>query len=75
MIAEVPLGGVFVPAAVLTAATAFGLHLLVHAVARRIGLYRLVWHPGLFDAAVFVLLWAAVSALSPQLPAAWLSGV
>jgi hypothetical protein len=75
VIAEIPLGGVLVPAAVVTAVAAFGLHLVVHAVARRIGLYRLVWHPGLFDLAVFVLLWAGVSGLAPLLPAAWLSGV
>ncbi len=75
MIAEVPVGGVLVPAAVLTAAAAFGLQLVVHAIARRIGLYRLVWHPGLFDLAVFVLLWAAVSALTARAAAPWLSGV
>ena len=75
MIAEIPLAGVLVPAAAVTGVAAFGLHLLLHAIARRIGLYRLVWHPGLFDLAVFVLLWAAVSALAPLAPAAWLSGV
>jgi hypothetical protein len=74
MIAEIPLAGVFVPMAALTAATAFVLHIGVHALARRVGLYRLIWHPGLFDLAVFLILWGAVSALSPDLPAAWLTG-
>lgn len=74
MIAEIPVGGVLAPEALVTGAAAFGLFLVVHALGRRFGLYRLVWHPGLFDLAVFVLLWAAVSALSPLLPAAWLSG-
>jgi hypothetical protein len=75
VIAEIPVGGVFVPVAAVTGAAAFGLHLVAHALARRAGLYRLVWHPGLFDLAVFILLWAAVSALSPLVPAAWLTGI
>ncbi len=74
MIAEIPLAGVFVPMAALTAAIAFVLHIAVHALARRVGLYRLIWHPGLFDLAVFLILWGAVSALSPLYPAAWLTG-
>jgi len=74
MIAEVPLGGVFVPMAAVTAGAAFVLHLGVHGLARRLGLYRLVWHPGLFDLAVFLMLWGAVSALSLDLPAGWLRG-
>jgi protein AaeX len=74
MIAEIPLAGVFVPMAALTAALAFVLQVAVHALARRVGLYRLVWHPGLFDLAVFLILWGAVSALSLDLPAGWLTG-
>ena len=75
MIAEIPVAGVFLPAAVVTGVAAFGLHFVAHALARRVGLYRLVWHPGLFDLAVFILLWAAVSALSPLVPTAWLTGL
>lgn len=75
MIAEIPVGGVFVPAAAVTGVAAFGLSLVAQALARRVGLYRLVWHPSLFDLAVFILLWAAVSALSPLVPAAWLTGI
>ena len=75
MIAEVSVAGVFLPTAAVTGVVAFGLHLGASALARRLGLYRLVWHPGLFDLAVFILLWAAVSALSPLVPAAWLTGL
>ncbi|HEY2051243.1 MAG TPA: DUF1656 domain-containing protein [Caulobacteraceae bacterium] len=75
MIAEIPVAGVLLPAPAATAAVAFGLFLVAHVLGRRLGLYRLVWHPGLFDLAAFVLLWAAVSALPPHLPAAWLSRV
>jgi protein AaeX len=75
VIAEIPAGGVLLPAAAMTAAVAFGLFLVAHALARRVGFYRLVWHPGLFDLAAFILLWAAISALPAHLPAAWLSRV
>lgn len=74
MIAEIPIAGVFTPMAAVTAAAAFVLLLIVHAVGRRFGLYRLIWHPGLFDLAVFLILWGAVSALSLDVPAAWLTG-
>jgi hypothetical protein len=74
MIAEVPLGGVFVPMAAVTAGAAFVLNIAVSALGRRLGLYRLVWHPALFDLAVFLMLWGAVSALSLDLPPVWLSG-
>lgn len=74
MIAEIPIAGVFTPMAAVTAAVAFVLQLVVHAVGRRVGLYRLIWHPGLFDLAVFLILWGAVSALSPDVPATWLTG-
>jgi hypothetical protein len=75
VIAEIPVAGVLLPVAAVTAAVAFGLHVVAHTLAQRVGLYRLVWHPGLFDLAVFILLWAAVSALSPSVPAAWLTGI
>jgi hypothetical protein len=75
MIAEVPLGGVFVPMAALTACAAFVVQVAVSALGRRLGLYRSVWHPALFNFAVFIILWGAVSALSLDLPPAWLTGV
>jgi hypothetical protein len=75
MIAEIPVGGVYVPMAALTGGVAFVLHIAMHGLARRVGLYRLVWHPGLFDLAVFLILWGAVSALSLDLPAASLTGI
>ena len=75
MIAEISIGGVFLPAAAVTGVVAFGLRLAVGTLARRVGFYRLVWHAGLFDLALFILLWAAVSALSPRVPTAWLTGL
>jgi protein AaeX len=75
VIVEIPVGGVLVPSAAVTGAAALGLFLMARALARRAGLYRLVWHPTLFDIAVFILLWAGVSALLPFVPAAWLTGL
>lgn len=75
MIAEIPVGDVLLPMAAVTGVVALCLRLVVSVLGRRIGLYRLVWHPGLFDLAVFILLWAGVSALSSLVPAAWLTGV
>jgi protein-S-isoprenylcysteine O-methyltransferase Ste14 len=34
----------------------------------RLGLYRMVWHPALFDTALFVILWAFVAAVSAHVP-------
>ena len=63
MIAEFNLDGVFVPTAAASAVLAFVVAMLLRKLLGRLGLHRLVWHPALFDTAVFVLLWAAISAL------------
>jgi hypothetical protein len=68
--------GLFLPEAAVTGVVAFCLLLIVSALARRVGLYCLVWRPSLFDLAVFTLLWAGVSALAPLVAnAAWLTGL
>jgi hypothetical protein len=63
MSGEIDLGGVFLAGAVATALLA----LLATALLRRLlavaGLYRRLWHPALFDAALFLVLWAALVAL------------
>jgi len=59
---EFNIGGVFVPAALLWAAGAFLLSSLIDRVLSRTSFYRLVWHRGLFDFAIFVMLWGAISA-------------
>ncbi|MGO9991882.1 MAG: DUF1656 domain-containing protein [Steroidobacteraceae bacterium] len=64
---EFAVGGVLLSsmlAAVLIAlVAAFALRRLLGLV----GAYRFIWHPALFDAALFVILWAAVVALSSRL--------
>jgi hypothetical protein len=61
---EVNLSGVFLPAALLWAGIAFLLSSVISRTLSRIGFYALVWHRALFDAALFVLFWGAISAVA-----------
>lgn len=64
MTGEVDIAGVFVPALLVWAVAALALGALARRALTLIGAYRFVWHPALFDLALFVLLWGAVSALA-----------
>jgi protein AaeX len=64
MIGEFNLYGVFVPSLMLWAAAAVVLTALLRAGLRRAGAYRLVWHPALFDLAVFVIVLGCVITLA-----------
>jgi hypothetical protein len=59
---EINVGGVYVPAPLVWAGIAFLLASLVERACARAGFYALVWHRALFDLAVFVILWGAISA-------------
>ena len=59
---EINVGGVYVPALLVWAGVAFLLTGLVERACTRAGFYVLVWHRALFDLAVFVILWGAISA-------------
>lgn len=61
---EIDLYGVFVPDLLVWALVAYGLAVPVRRVLGRLGLYRLVWHRALFDAAVYVLLLGGTAALA-----------
>ncbi len=64
MIGELHLFGLFAPMSLLTA---IGAGLLIAAarwIMARAGFYRLVWHPGLFDLALFVIFWSGLSLLA-----------
>jgi len=63
MIAEINLGGVFVSSVLISALAAFAVSLVVRRLLAWSGAYRFVWHPALFDTALFVILWAGVIAL------------
>ncbi|RYC29917.1 DUF1656 domain-containing protein [Lichenibacterium minor] len=61
---EIDLYGVFVPDLLVWALVAYGLAVPVRRIFGRLGLYRLVWHRALFDAAVYVLLLGGTAALA-----------
>ncbi len=63
MNAEFDIGGVYLSTVVASALLAFVAAAFIAKLFGRFGLYRLVWHPALFDAALFFLLWAAFSNL------------
>ncbi len=67
MIGEVDIGGVFAPTLMLWAAVALALSIPVRRLLSWIGFYRMVWHRGLFDIALVVLLWSGVAAVATTL--------
>ncbi|HKR89356.1 MAG TPA: DUF1656 domain-containing protein [Phenylobacterium sp.] len=68
MIGESDVGGVFVSAVLVSAVIALGLSFLLRRLLALVGAYRFIWHPALFDTALFVILWAIVVALPVRLP-------
>jgi Protein of unknown function (DUF1656) len=63
MIGEHDIGGVFVPSLLIAAVIAFCLMSGIRWSLRRLRLYRFVWHAGLFDVALFVvILWVTAVA-------------
>ena len=61
MIQELDIGGVFFTPLLGGAAIAVVLWIALRSVFVRLGLYRWIWHPALFDVALLVLLFAAVT--------------
>jgi len=65
MIAEINIDGMYFPTLLLLALAAFLLTKIVVFVLARLGLYRWVWHPALFDFSLFiVVLTACTSAIT-----------
>ena len=60
---EVSFSGVYVPAALLWAGVAFFLSSLISRLLSRTNFYDLVWHRALFDFAMWLILWAVISAI------------
>ena len=67
MIGEVDIAGVFLPALLLTGIGAFVATFVAKRLLRRLDLYRFIWHAGLFDTAMFVVLWWLVTAVTSEL--------
>ncbi|MGD9511427.1 MAG: DUF1656 domain-containing protein [Geminicoccaceae bacterium] len=62
MIREIDLFGIYLSPMVGYALAAVLASVVLRRVLRRLGAYRLVWHPPLFDAALFVIVLAAIVA-------------
>ena len=61
MIGEMDIAGVFIPRLLIAAIIAFVISLVVRRLLRGLGFYRFVWHAGLFDTAMFVVVWWLVA--------------
>lgn len=61
---EFAIGGVLVPGLLVAMLLAFAASLVLRNIFARTGLHRLVWHPALFDIAVYVLLLWAIAEFS-----------
>lgn len=67
MTGEIHILGLFAPASLVSAIAAGLLVFLVRRLLACAGFYRFVWHPGLFDLALYFVLWTAVAALIEQI--------
>lgn len=61
MIGEVSIYGLYVPPLLLLTLAALLVMRLLNLVLARTGLYRLVWHPALFDVSLFVIVLGALT--------------
>jgi hypothetical protein len=61
-------GGVFIPGLMLWSLVALALSIPVRWLLTETGLYRLVWHRGLFDICIFVILWGGMAAVARLWP-------
>ena len=57
---EIDLFGVLVPSLVLWSVVAYLLARIISRLIARVGLYRRIWHPALFDFSLFVCLVASL---------------
>jgi hypothetical protein len=67
MIGEFAIDGVFLSSVLVSAVIALAASFVLRRVLSKVGAYRLVWHPALFDTALFVILWAVVVAVPSPL--------
>lgn len=61
MIGEIHILGLYAPAALVSALAAGLAMLAARRMLLRFSVYRWVWHPGLFDLALYGVLWTAVA--------------
>jgi hypothetical protein len=61
MTAEYAIDGVFVSSVLVSGVLALAIMAIVRRILAWLGAYRFVWHPALFDTALFVIVWAVVA--------------
>jgi hypothetical protein len=61
MIGEVSIYGLFVPPLLLLTLAALVVSRLLNLVLAKVGFYRVVWHPALFDLSLFVIVLGALT--------------
>lgn len=66
MMGEIDLYGVFVPTLAVLMILTFAISLPVRRGLRACGVYRFVWHPPLFDLALYVILLGGAVALAAR---------
>lgn len=64
MIGEWAIDGIFIPRVLIVLALAFAVSLPLRRTLRSLHLYQFVWHAGLFDTAVFVVLAELIAKVS-----------
>ena len=64
MTGEFDIAGVFIPAILIWAIVSMVIGVAVRTILRSVGFYRLVWHRGLFDLALFFILWGLVASIA-----------
>lgn len=60
---EIVIGGVYLHPLLVAALLAFPAAGAAEWLLARVGAYRFVWHRGLFDVALTIILWGAIAAL------------
>jgi protein AaeX len=63
---EIAIGGILAPGLIVSAPLALVAMLVLRRVLSRIGFYGSIWHPALFNAALFVLLLGAIAAVASR---------
>ena len=61
MIKEIDIGGVYISPFLAWAVVALIINAVLMRLFTRLGLYRVIWHRYLFDAAVFLILFTAIT--------------
>ncbi len=66
---EIDIGGsVLIPGLMLWAIVALLLSLPIRWLLTESGLYRIVWHRGLFDICLFIIVWGGTAAIASRWP-------